>query len=1498
MVGMLSSFSASVPENAPMSTHGPIDIQSEGDLSDLVTDNDWDGNGTSDEPYIIQDVHINYNGGNLGITIKNTDSHILLSNLSCSNWGTNTWFFITLDSTSNITVKDCYFSNCPSPFTIDNSRNILIENCTFVNVTYGIRALFENRNFTVTRCLFESCGHGIIGSATEVSYSSFRNCSSAADLRYDGWTLHHCTFRDNYESVLTWGSNFTVRENDIRAITCAISLRTGSNAVIRDNKADSDRWSSIRIWGLRDSVFYDNRITKGYFEFPSKDLEDFIANSISENNTVGGKPVHTYMNMDMDNASASSGFGQLIAANVSWFSIDNLTVTDVGNPISMAHSSNISISDNVFFRCRYAIDVTYSEDVVINRNNVSDCWFQGVYLGSNQRLDIRNNRFYNNNYSAVSISGGKLQNIQGNFFKNNNWSAVMLGTDGASIRDNTIDRTEYYGIVVHPQSVGNRIHGNHITRSGYHGIYLYQDSAENMIYDNNISLSNDAGIYIYRSENNLIQSNEFYSNRRFGVFVNDTLNARIYSNKMFLDGLHYQYYDGFSYPSGRMVNNNTLNGKQIRIYYGGSWSGYLVPKDTGQVVLLGASDLKLSGIDFSDACSPIVMKTSSSIIVEDCTFQRNSICGIMVTSSPYTQISGCNFTENRIGIITDYGSGAVSEQCSFRNNEFYRNELHGVRTQSRMVMVRDSLFIENGHSGVFIKYAPENTVTGNTFKGNRMGVTLYHAINRNQINRNIFFRNIEYGVYSNYAGTGTPNEIILNVFIENNGAGNSFDQEHVQAFDEKGVDDWYSDTQLGNYWSDWLSPDTDGDNIVDEPYPIGGGATSDQKPLTKHPFTILSRPKQLKAAGGNGNITLSWDEPEINRGQRIFGYAVYRSNESGMGSLLETTGNETHYNDTSVVNNVRYFYYVRAINEFGMGSPSLEVDAWTDGDPPSLVVLDPAEGSYINENHTTIEWESGDGIAGVSHFDISLDGEKIVTGILGTKYDVKDLSNGAHSVTVEAYDAYQNRNLSTRKFTVDLEAPVVDITEPKDGSMYNTFEMVFQWTGMDVFSGIERYLVRIDQSDWIDIGDNTSYTWKVAEEGEHQLSVKAFDLANNSFQNSSSFFIDLLEPVLEISIPENGSFLTQSYLTVEWMTEDPGSGLDKAFISVNNGDFYRTDDISTSFVEDLPEGHNIIVVRVFDKAGNFNETKFHFTVDTQKPHVISYSPQGEDVNFEDRIRIEFSERILEESLVIDANGVRGNVVWENNTVFFEPMSPWEPGTSVEVKVTAIDPAGNEMAPLEWIFRIDDRGTLFGTLKDENGDPMAGAEILLDGVKVGETNSSGGFSYKVAPGTHILTFRKEGYDDLEWSVQISPGGTEELSGLNIHAKEEKGPSDGGDPPILIFIIVGLILLMVLIVLSLLFILRFRKKKEEKPEEGAQEEAELLQTLEGLVDDQESGQEAGPMQPEPEGTIHEDLYGPGPGAGVGPGPDIFSDDPIEEDAPQGISYVNDIISGTEE
>lgn len=1427
-MSLFSGYSSGTADDegyGPITAHGPVTVDGDDELDDLASTEGWDGDGSANDPYLMDDYQINFNGGSTGISIQNTDSHIIFSNLSFSGWGTPAWFLFTFQYVENVTIKDCNFSDSPSPISIDWSKNILVTNCSFRNHSYGIRGLLPNENFTVTNCHFHNCGYGVIGQFTSVTYCNFTSCSDGASIRGDEWILRNCYFDDNYQSLTVVGKDMTVSDSDFSSQSAGIYLNRAEGAMIRDNTVSSLRWSAISLWDTKDCVFYDNTIEKGYFDFMGIDRSTFTTNEIHENNTVSGKPVYQYLNGDQGNISARSGFGQLIAFNVSWLSIDNTTNIGSGNPIFIAYSSNLSIADNHIESSIYGLKVTQSNDISILRNNFSKSSSSGLLVSNSNRVEVFGNHFYMNDYSALSLQWGNDLEVHGNHFNKNNWTSISIGTHGALVHDNIIERTSSYGISMFGSVSGNRIYRNQIMRNEINGILMRQDPSNNIIYQNNISLSGRTGIELYRSEDNWIFENDFYANGDFGIKINDTINANVYSNKMVGDGITFDYSGGFSFPSSRMVNNNTLNGKPIRIYYGGSYSGYVMPKNTGQAILLGVSNMRISEIEISGAYAAIVLKTSTTITIEDCYIHDNSLCGIMLTSSPYIQIDRCNLSFNRFGVFMNGGSGSEHGSCNFDEDEFYKNLKHGLYLLSNNNYIMDCVFRENGHSGIYCNYGLDNMIRGNTLISNRFGIYLGWGNARASIDRNLLFRNEEYGIYINNSETGDPNDIILNVFIDNNRASSDYDPQHPQAFDVHGNNNWYTEADKGNYWSDWLTPDEDFDKIVDIPYSIGGGMVSDNKPHTRHPFTILSHPRNMEATGGNGFINLSWTEPAIDRGQGVDGYQIFRWEESGEESLIQEIESGLFFNDTTVENDNHYFYYVRAVNIFGIGNPGLEVDSWTDGTPPAIVVLNPKNDQYIDENQTRVSWDCDDDIAGVSHYVLYLDGEVEKERYSLREYDLNDLQNGPHSFKIEAHDNYGNMDDVSVNFTVDMEIPQLVINTPVDGGLYNDSWMEFNWTGTDEVSGIIKYLYRIDESGWEDIGTRTSVEFEVPGDGTHHFVLKIIDRANNTNTATVIFDIDKELPALSITYPVNDEYVTYTDLTVEWSASDALSGMDSFMISLNGGDFIETDELTNHYLTDLPQGTNTVIIRGYDLAGNFIDESVEFIIDSEKPRVISHSPTGEGVGKADEIVVEFSESVIPETVELDVGGIVGQIVWDGLIMTFKPVSPWSGGATIIVTITAMDPAGNEMIPFDWSFKIDDTGMIKGILVDTIGNPVSSATILVDGIESGTTGDYGDFELGVAPGYHEIVFTKDGFNDLHWMVNIPEGGSVELSGMYLQRSQvapHGSDGDGDDGSILPFVIIGIVVVVLLIGLIIFLLMRSKKKSEDVKEEPVEED----------------------------------------------------------------------------
>ncbi len=83
-------------------------------------------------------------------------------------------------------------------------------------------------------------------------------------------------------------------------------------------------------------------------------------------------------------------------------------------------------------------------------------------------------------------------------------------------------------------------------------------------------------------------------------------------------------------------------------------------------------------------------------------------------------------------------------------------------------------------------------------------------------------------------------------------------------------------------------------------------------------FDIPNPPANVIAEGNASKITLSWSMPTDNGGKPITSYNVYRSVENNNNyELLTSDVTDTSYVDTNVVNGIKYYYKITAINMYG-----------------------------------------------------------------------------------------------------------------------------------------------------------------------------------------------------------------------------------------------------------------------------------------------------------------------------------------------------------------------------------------------------------------------------------------------------------------------------------------------------------------------------------------------------------------------------------------------------
>ncbi|MFX1262597.1 MAG: right-handed parallel beta-helix repeat-containing protein [Promethearchaeota archaeon] len=133
-----------------------IIIRSDSDFEDL----NLPGNGTSDDPYLIEGRWISSNpvfGGSFCISIRNTAAYVVIRDCTLS-----------ATRTGGITVD----------FT--DATNIIIENCDISNSRFGVW-VFRCSNIGILNNEISNCGIGITMSDTDnylVSGNTYSNCGT------------------------------------------------------------------------------------------------------------------------------------------------------------------------------------------------------------------------------------------------------------------------------------------------------------------------------------------------------------------------------------------------------------------------------------------------------------------------------------------------------------------------------------------------------------------------------------------------------------------------------------------------------------------------------------------------------------------------------------------------------------------------------------------------------------------------------------------------------------------------------------------------------------------------------------------------------------------------------------------------------------------------------------------------------------------------------------------------------------------------------------------------------------------------------------------------------------------------------------------------------------------------------------------------------------------------------------------------------------------------
>ncbi|MGD2088206.1 MAG: hypothetical protein PVH61_18660, partial [Candidatus Aminicenantes bacterium] len=412
---------------------------------------------------------------------------------------------------------------------------------------------------------------------------------------------------------------------------------------------------------------------------------------------------------------------------------------------------------------------------------------------------------------------------------------------------------------------------------------------------------------------------------------------------------------------------------------------------------------------------------------------------------------------------------------------------------------------------------------------------------------------------------------------------------------------------------------------------------------------------------------------------------------------------ETSVNLVSGQNNIQ----VEAIDA-ASNPAEASVSCTLDQTAPVISISEPTPDSFFNTSSILVKGTVQDSsplTVKVNGVEVPLQNNTFETSV--------NLSAGQNTIQVEAIDAASNPAEASVSCTLDQIAPVVVISSPQEGTIFN--EIPITVTGTVTEENLLKVLFNNQTPVSIDSTTNTFMVENVnLVENENQLVISAEDKAGNiSSQSVNVIYIpDNEPPVLTVTSPADNSILDKAGVTVTGTVVDKSAIL---YVKVN-GITAVVDAQNNTYTVDLTlsEGENTVTVESEDEYQNKGSISITVTVDSIAPQVTVNSPVSG--SFFTSAEVVISGEIIDATAVsLSINGqavppenISGNqfnhpftlVEGENNlTISARDAANHSSQTSLTLFLDSVNPQITVSSPSSGSVTNKDKITITGSITD-------------------------------------------------------------------------------------------------------------------------------------------------------------------------------------------------------
>jgi len=815
-----------------------------------------------------------------------------------------------------------------------------------------------------------------------------------------------------------------------------------------------------------------------------------------------------------DGASHYDGIDLVSCANGV---LDSNNCTNNYDGIYIESSSGITVRNN---SCNSnemnGIDVEYSSGILIEDN---ECSYpntgSGIYLYSSSDSTVSgNNCSYSASGDGIDLDTSCSSNIvSGNVCNWNYWDGIWLNLSDS----NTIDSNDCYhsnqgpGVELNYSSNNTIVNNNCSYSAAGDGIDLSLTCNDNIIGYNNCSWNFWDGIWLNFSSRNTISYNDCSHSSLgaigAGVELDNSSDNTIVGNNCSYsasgDGMDlwiscsnntivgnncsWNFYDGIWLDAS---SNNTISGNNC------SWNGY-----EGIELDLSSNDNNVAG----------------------------NLCGWNSDNGIYLWSSCNNNTVSRNNCSWNSNDGIFIE-ISSNGNELFFNQLVG-----------------NTQYGVDIRTSLDNLVWNNTFLGNKGAGTAYspaHVQAHNTVTANFWNTSGGIGNYwSDWQGRDFNSDGIQDAPYNTSGNANAKDFYPLAVIPDSipptttvaltgtpGTNGWYISNVTVNLtatdnaggmglqvtyyrigtsgsWTVFSSPvivSTEGTTTVQ--FYSRDNASNDESVRSVLVDIDVTAPDVASTVtgtlGANGwrtsgvSILLVPSDPAPGSG---INYTMYR-----VDSGIWTTYTVPFIVSTDGSHLVQFYSVDIASNVGGTNSTAFKIDST----PPGGAVAIQGGAAYANKTDVNLTSQASDAISGVDQFRFSDDG--VTWGSWESWQNLSDsmswnlqIGDGLKTVFFQIMD--NASNVATYNGTIILDTTVPTVSfELTNGAEVAGSSATINWSAADA-NGIDRFEYSLDGAAFVPCGQATHLDLSDLTDGNHNLIVRAIDVAGNAAEGTLQF---------------------------------------------------------------------------------------------------------------------------------------------------------------------------------------------------------------------------------------------------------------------------------------------------------------------------------------------------------------------------------------------------------